>query len=142
MTVFGETGDQIDFRLYDHTIQQELDLVSPEAVTFRSDGYGNLSSPYVLNFTSPTPEPNGVVITLKPGWNWISYLLEEEVSLGVALVNLEPADGDMIKDQIVSSTYRASDGKWVGGLKTMVPGQGYIYYRNGALTTFTYPAMP
>lgn len=137
LTVFGENGDQLTFKLYDHAFEQELDLVSPEAVTFRTDGYGNLSSPYVLNFTSTTPEPTGVVITLKPGWNWISYLLETETPIEEALINLTPFEGDMIKSQDGNSTF--INGHWNGTLFNMIPGNGYIYLREGEQTTFTYP---
>ena len=54
LLIFGETGHQLTFKLYDHDLGQELNLVSPEAVTFNSDGYGSLSNPYVLNFTGST----------------------------------------------------------------------------------------
>ena len=68
MTVFGEEGDEITFRLYDHATQQELDLVAPEAVAFNTVGYGNLPSPVVLNFrhsyditATAYPETGGTV---------------------------------------------------------------------------------
>ena len=51
LIVFGETGDQLTFKLYDHALGQELDLTSPEAVTFVANGYGSLGNPYILNFT-------------------------------------------------------------------------------------------
>ena len=93
----------------------------------------------VANFTSTEPPLLGVVIILNPGWNWVSYLLEEEVALEEALVNLVPANGDVIKSEVYTSIYSASEGKWEGSLSTMIPGEGYMYYRNGALTRFTYP---
>ena len=34
---------------------QELELTSPEAVTFATNGYGSLGNPYVLNFTGEAP---------------------------------------------------------------------------------------
>ena len=68
MTVFGEEGDEIAFRLYDHATQQELDLVPPEAVTFDALGYGTLPAPVVLNFrhsyeitATAQPEEGGTV---------------------------------------------------------------------------------
>lgn len=51
LLVFGEVGDQLTFKLYDSNLGQELDLVSPDAVSFNANGYGSLSNPYVLNFT-------------------------------------------------------------------------------------------
>jgi len=38
LLIFGETGHQLTFKLYDHALGQELNLVSPETVTFNSDG--------------------------------------------------------------------------------------------------------
>lgn len=141
LTIFGVTGDQLTFKIYDHTTEQILDLVSLESVTFNSDGYGSLSSPYELNFTGTEPQiqPTGVVITLNPGWNWISYLLETETPIKEALVNLTPADGDIIKSPDNFSNYNASTGQWNGSLTTLTPGLGYIYLRKGERTTFTYP---
>lgn len=56
LLVFGEEGDQLTFKLYDHNIGQELNLISPDAVTFVPNGYGALGNPYVLNFTGTTTE--------------------------------------------------------------------------------------
>ena len=52
LNIYGETGQELTFKLYDHGVGQELDLVSPEAVTFNVNGYGNPVEPYVLNFAS------------------------------------------------------------------------------------------
>lgn len=140
LTIYGTSGDQIVFKLYDHGAQQELELNSSDAVTFVEDGItGDPWNPYVLNFTSngSQPQPFGVVIELVPGWNWISNLLTEETLLTEALVNLTPVAGDIIKSSKVSSTY--TNGRWVGGLTKMIPGKGYMYLRNGEATDFTYP---
>ncbi len=55
LLIFGETGDQLTFKLFDHALGQELDLTSPDAVTFTTNGYGTLGNPYVLNFTGEVP---------------------------------------------------------------------------------------
>ena len=52
MTIFGDDADPITFKLYDHDTNQELELSSPEAITFNIDGYGTPVEPYVLNFVS------------------------------------------------------------------------------------------
>ena len=52
LTIFGNNGDQITFKLYDHNQGLELNYQSPPAVTFGSNGLGTLMNPYVLNFTS------------------------------------------------------------------------------------------
>ena len=54
LLIFGESGDQLTFKLYDHALGLELDLISPD-VTFTTNGYGTLGNPYVLNFTGEVP---------------------------------------------------------------------------------------
>ena len=72
MMVFGETGEPISFRLYDHELQQELELTSPAPVTMTANGYGSLSDPYVLNFKSSVDHTQ----PLSNGWNWWSTFVE------------------------------------------------------------------
>ena len=58
LTMFGENGDSLTFKLFDHSINAELALNSPEAVVFEGNGrLGTAANPYVLNFTTPTPQP-------------------------------------------------------------------------------------
>lgn len=52
LTIYGNSGDNITFKLYDHDSEQELELISPSTVVFNTDGYGTPMAPYVLNFTS------------------------------------------------------------------------------------------
>jgi len=52
MNVYGEDGHELTFRLFDHSIHQELDLTPPASILFTEDGYGSLLEPYVVNFTS------------------------------------------------------------------------------------------
>ena len=52
LTIFGNDGDQITFKLYDHSQGTELNLQSPAAVTFGPNGLGSPLDPYVLNFTA------------------------------------------------------------------------------------------
>lgn len=52
LTVYGNVGDNLTFKIYDHDSEQELDLISPSTVVFNTDGYGSPIVPYVLNFTS------------------------------------------------------------------------------------------
>ena len=103
MIVFGEEGDMLTFRLYDHATQQELDLVAPEAIVFDAFGYGTLSNPIVLNFrqnydivVTVNPEVGGTVMgagtylhgetatltaTANEGYAFINWTLDgEEVS--------------------------------------------------------------
>ena len=67
LLIFGESGDQLTFKLYDHAISQELDLTSPDAIAFVANGYGSLGNPYVLNFTGDIPSQTFHFIT---AGNW------------------------------------------------------------------------
>ena len=51
LCVFGMEGESITFKLFDHSINQELDLVSPEPVIWTQTTSYNELNPYVLNFT-------------------------------------------------------------------------------------------
>ena len=68
LSIAGEIGDMLTFKLYDHALAMELDLTSPDPVTFTTDGYGTPIEPYALNFISAfeitamvNPEGAGIV---------------------------------------------------------------------------------
>ena len=67
-----------------------------------------------------------IVITLEPGWNWISYPNAEAMDIASALGDFEPMEGDVIKSHYSNSTY--SRGRWSGGVTHFIPGKGYKYY--------------
>ena len=208
LLIFGEAGDQLTFKLYDHALGQELNLTSPDAVTFVANGYGSLRNPYVLNFTDPPQtialtagwnwistyidanevdclamleealgdygvsiatsddiaeylgdgfwlglegyqwpnsemlmvevnadctvslegpavDPSTVSITINPGWNWIAYPMDSEMSLEDALADFEPEFGDGIASYGGITEYI---GIWTGDFETLEPGHGYMYY--------------
>ena len=53
LTVYGNDGDAISFRLYDHRIGQELNLNCSNTVIFSSNAsYGDPVAPYVFDFFS------------------------------------------------------------------------------------------
>ena len=54
LTIHGDNeNDEISFRLYNHETEEELDLRSPEAVTFTVNGtLGSVTNPYILNFSN------------------------------------------------------------------------------------------
>ncbi len=142
LTIFGVAGDQFTFKLYDHENGQEVDMSSPEAIAYDGDGLGSLANPYVLNFTTETPQPQheALVIEIYPGWNWISNMLHTEAPIEAAFANLTPTDGDMVKSQEQFATFNAATGSWNGQLTTLKPGRGLIYLSQAAVTkTFSYP---
>ena len=74
---------------------------------------------------SPMDQP----ITLNPGWTWIGYPLQTEMSLEEAFAGIAPTPGDMVKSQGGFATFSGSNG-WTGSLTTLVPGEGYMYLSN------------
>lgn len=67
-------------------------------------------------------------IAVKPQWNWISYLPLVNLPLIQALAGYEASEGDVIKNAIDFAVY--SNGFWVGSLKYMEPGCGYMLFNN------------
>ncbi|MDO4171780.1 MAG: InlB B-repeat-containing protein, partial [Prevotellaceae bacterium] len=72
--------------------------------------------------------PSEVNMTVNPGWNYISYLPAEGMTLSEALANYQASEGDVIKSQDASSQYSESQG-WVGQLTELLPGHGYMLKR-------------
>ena len=84
-------------------------------------------------------DPTQIPITLKAnGWTWIGYPAQATNSLDAAFAGAEPLDGDMIKNQSSFALY--TEGEWLGTLRTMTPGDGYMY-NSGATSdkVFTFP---
>ena len=53
LTAYGQDGDQLEFRLYDHAMGEELDHTCFDQITFVTDGdFGDLLTPYHFSFIS------------------------------------------------------------------------------------------
>lgn len=79
--------------------------------------------------------------TIHHDYNWIGTLSSEVMSPEVAFADLNPEKNDMVKNRSGFTMYRG-DGVWEGVLKSIVPGEGYIYYsRSQANKTFHYPKL-
>lgn len=78
--------------------------------------------------------------TIKPGWNWIGYPCDTEMSLEQAMSSLSPNEDDMVKSHTGFSSYFPNWG-WYGLLETLEPGQGYKYNSKGSANqSLVYPA--
>ena len=110
LTLYGEPGDLLTFKLYDHELGQESVLGCTSIVTFEPDGIlGTYTNPYVFNFTTVQNT------ALEEGWTWYSSYVE----LGSnSLQMMEESLGDngvMIKSQ--SNGFVTNDeGSWMGSL--------------------------
>ena len=67
-----------------------------------------------------------IVITLSPGWNWISYPNAVSMEIADALGDFVPEESDIIKSKFSFTTYH--NGRWRGTLNQFTPGVGVMYY--------------
>ena len=95
LTVIGNDGDEITFKLYDHSTETEYEMLSNETITFETNAvHGNPYDPFHLTFT--IPHPNNTFIG-SGSWdeasNWENSMLPKEKSIvtiaGDALITNE-----------------------------------------------------
>lgn len=123
LLIFGEIGDQLTFKLYDHELGQELNLTSPEAITFVANGYGSLGNPFVLSFIGESSEISQT-IPLSAGWNWCSFNVDITLDdLKATLVEALPGTSITIKGKDAATTYNGI--RWRGQLTTLEVTQMY-----------------
>ena len=68
----------------------------------------------------------GVTVTLKRGWNWLGYPLDQAMLIDDALSYLNVDEGDVITG-LEEGFAEYSNGRWTGNLKVFTPGHGYMY---------------
>ena len=128
LLIFGETGDQLTFKLYDHAFGHELNLTPPDAVTFNANGYGSLGSPYMLNFTGEIEEITQT-IALSAGWNWFSTYLDINFDqLKAVLVTALPGTNIIVKSKTRNTAYNPVTNQWRGLLISLDVSQMYKVY--------------
>ena len=112
---------------------------SGTAVTLTNEGMlmTSLENATEVTLTAAPANPSEHPITINPGWNWIGFISADPIALTEAMAGIAPNNGDQIKDMSDVATY---SGAWTGTLVTLEPGNGYMYYNNGAAMTLVYPA--
>jgi hypothetical protein len=84
------------------------------------------TAPYAETLVGEPTDPTEIAITLKAnGWTWIGYPAQGTNSPDAAFSGAEPEEGDMLKSQSAFALY--TEGEWLGTLRTMMPGDGYMY---------------
>jgi YD repeat-containing protein len=123
LDIYGNDGDALNFRLYDHVTGQESNLPCSTSETFVSNAsLGSVASPYVFNFTNAITQTTAMPL----GWSWWSPAVEVEGEDG--LMQLEESLGDnglMIKSRLNGfvSNY---GGMWMGSLNSISSEQTYL----------------
>ena len=79
-------------------------------------------------------------VVLLEGWNWLGYPVGEMLTLQDAFSYLDADEGDIIANlEEGFSVYTA--GQWQGDVKTLRPGQGYMY-KSQSRKAFVYNTVP
>ena len=112
LMIYGNSGDNITFRLYDHSTESESELTSSESISFEVNAtIGDVVNPYTINFKSTEVHTQALL----SGWNWYSTYIINEGAEGLA--NLEAAvgtNGIQIKNQ--TKFVNQASGNWYGTL--------------------------
>ena len=123
LTLHGEMGDLLTFRLYDHEANAESPLGCATYLPFVTDTIvGSMNDPYVFNFT------NMQASFLPQGWTWYSTYVEQDDING--LEQLEQSlggNGLIIKSQADGYvTYTPSLDLWYGSLNAIDNESAYL----------------
>ena len=70
-------------------------------------------------------------ITINPGWNWIGFPCDHEMTIEEALGGFDAEEGDVFAN---SEFFTEFDGEWFGDVETLLPGQGFMYFSNSEET--------
>ena len=79
-------------------------------------------------------------IVLNSGWNWLGYPIGQILALEDAFSYLDAEEGDVISN-IEDGFSVFTAGKWVGDVKALRPGQGYLY-KSQSRKAFVYNTVP
>jgi len=91
-----------------------------------------------IQLTGAVVDPTHYPIELEVNWNYLGYPLSEPVNVGTVFSGFAK-EGDYIKSRDQFAEYK--DGRWYGNLRSMNPGEGYMYQRSIAGTfTYSYPS--
>ena len=123
ITIYGESGDDISFRIYDHATDSELDLRYNRIVTFIvNDNLGSIIEPEIFNFTSDVTHER----TLTSNWNWYSTYVEVSGESGFEMITTNLGSmAEQLKSQAEFTNYYPSLG-WYGALMTMDTKEMYM----------------
>jgi hypothetical protein len=98
----------------------------------------NTTAEQTVSFRGAYVDPAQVPVPLSNGWNWIGYTPYHSLPVSAAFAGINPQVNDEVKSYSSYSIYTSQG--WVGNLEQMMPGNGYKYHSNSAVTQIlTYP---
>ena len=86
-----------------------------------------VETPCTIEVEGITANPASHPITINPGWNWIGFPCDHEMTIEEALGGFDAEDGDVFAN---SENFTEFDGEWFGDVETLLPGQGFMYFSN------------
>ena len=115
LTLYGNTGDVMSFRLYDHALGEELDLSCSSTISFVPDGFiGVAIDPYVFDFGNVDQVSN-----FSQGYNWWGTYIEQNGINGLQMLQEGlGGNGVTIRSQVGYTDYYAGYG-WYGSLSSV-----------------------
>lgn len=142
LIIYGENGDEITFRLFDHEAGEEVDLPCANVITFEvNDDLGTPFYPYEFSFTDPIVEQTTNLVI---GWNWYSTYIELNDIDGIAMLEETlGANCAQISSQTAFTKYYPGNG-WYGSLTSIDNEKMYRLKMNNeaAITMTGYEADP
>lgn len=90
-----------------------------------------------LYYNGKAVNPATIGINLVIGWNWIGFTPRVTMPITHAMADAKPAAGDVVKDKASFAVYSGSE--WIGLLKYLKPGAGYMY-QSSTSKNFYYPS--
>ena len=130
LTLYGNAGDVMSFRLYDHALGQELDLSCSSTITFVPDGFmGTPFDPYVFDFNMTVDQ----ISYFSQGYNWwCSYIEQIDIDgLGMLQEGLG-SNGTTIRSQASGYTDFYPSYGWYGSLTSINNESSYRVITNAA----------
>ena len=131
MTLFGENGDVITFRAYDHQVGQEIEATCVSTLVFEANGVVGMPPDDLYVFDFQTNVDVTQTTTFNSGWTWWSPFIEtEDANILGQLKEGLGANGLVIKSQLQATMHLGSN--WVGTL-TMNNEDGYMVKANAVV---------
>ena len=110
LIVFGNNGDPISFKLYDDETQ--IELTTTTTLTFNHNGYGTISNPVILNFTTTPIAQEEQTFHFDAGWNWFSFHLDCSEELMATLLEAIAATNSTAEIKDMSFSTMLQNGTW------------------------------
>ncbi|MBO7083008.1 MAG: fibronectin type III domain-containing protein [Bacteroidales bacterium] len=86
-----------------------------------------VETPCTIELEGLPANPADHAITINPGWNWIGFPCDYEMTIEEALGGFDAEEGDLFAN---SEFFTEFDGEWYGDVETLSPGQGFMYFSN------------